>query len=351
MTGARSRIARLAVAAAIVLPAVLGSFSTSQAAPSKAQVDAAKAKLDALNHQLEILAERFNTAQVVFQQDQAKRDAAQRQMEAAKASAQAAQAQLAAREKAAFTGQGAQLNTLLGSQSFADFSDRLAFMGAMASNDADLATQYQAATRQAQAAQLEYQAAVDDQQKQLDTISTAKSQAADAAQQQQQQYSQIYGSYQKAQAALRAAAQAAAQAPPPSGSGGSTGGFVPPPNASAAQIAIAAAQSVIGTQYVWGAADPSVGFDCSGLVMWAYAHAGISLPHSSTMMAAMLPHVTYSELQPGDLVFFYSPVSHVGLYIGGGQMIDAAHSGPGGEVNIRSIASFGAFDYGGRISG
>jgi cell wall-associated NlpC family hydrolase len=69
------------------------------------------------------------------------------------------------------------------------------------------------------------------------------------------------------------------------------------------------------------------------------------------MMAAMLPHVAYSDLQPGDLVFFYSPVSHVGLYIGGGLMIDADHPGAGGEVAVRSVSSFSSFDYGGRISG
>ncbi len=94
---------------------------------------------------------------------------------------------------------------------------------------------------------------------------------------------------------------------------------------------------MIGTQYVWGAADPSVGFDCSGLTMWAWAHAGVSLPHSSAMQYAVLPHVSRDQLAPGDLVFFYSPISHVGLYIGNGQMIDASHPGPGGEVAIRSI--------------
>ena len=125
----------------------------------------------------------------------------------------------------------------------------------------------------------------------------------------------------------------------------------PPPNGSAAEIAITYARSVIGTQYVWASADPNVGFDCSGLVLWAYAHAGVSLPHSSAMMAAMLPHVSRADLVPGDLVFFYTPVSHVGLYIGGGTMIDTIHPGAGGEVNYRNIDSFGSFVYGGRISG
>jgi cell wall-associated NlpC family hydrolase len=84
---------------------------------------------------------------------------------------------------------------------------------------------------------------------------------------------------------------------------------------------------VIGTQYVWAAADPNVGFDCSGLVMWSYAHAGVSLPHSSAMMAAMLPHVSRADLVPGDLVFFYSPVSHVGIYAGNGTVLNATQSG------------------------
>jgi cell wall-associated NlpC family hydrolase len=124
--------------------------------------------------------------------------------------------------------------------------------------------------------------------------------------------------------------------------------FVPPQNASAAQIAIAAAESVIGTTYVFASADPNVGFDCSGLVMWSYAQAGISLPHSSAAMYGMLPHLSQSELVPGDLLFFYTPVSHVGIYLGGSSMIDASHPGPGGEVAVRTIY-WDSFVGGGRI--
>ena len=105
---------------------------------------------------------------------------------------------------------------------------------------------------------------------------------------------------------------------------------------------------MIGTTYVFGSADPNVGFDCSGLVMWSYAQAGISLPHSSAMMSEMLPRLSQSELLPGDLMFFYSPVSHVAIYLGGGSMIDASHPGPGGEVQIRPVY-WDYFDWGGRI--
>ncbi len=74
---------------------------------------------------------------------------------------------------------------------------------------------------------------------------------------------------------------------------------------------------MIGTQYVWGAADPSVGFDCSGLTSWAYAQAGVYLPHSSYSQYSSVPHVPIDQIQPGDLLFFYSPTSHVAMYIGG----------------------------------
>ena len=119
--------------------------------------------------------------------------------------------------------------------------------------------------------------------------------------------------------------------------GGGSGGA----GGAGARAAISAAYSVIGTRYVWGGSTPR-GFDCSGLTMWAWAHGGVSLSHSSQAQYAQLPHVSRGGLRPGDLVFFYRPISHVGLYIGGGRMIDASHPGPGGEVAIRAV-NWGAY--------
>ncbi|HWG65498.1 MAG TPA: NlpC/P60 family protein [Streptosporangiaceae bacterium] len=81
-----------------------------------------------------------------------------------------------------------------------------------------------------------------------------------------------------------------------------------------------------GSPYVWGAAGPSA-FDCSGLVMWAYQQVGISLPHYTGAQWNSGMHVSRSQLQPGDLVFFYPDIGHVGIYIGNGLMVDAPDFG------------------------
>ncbi|CCH87029.1 Cell wall-associated hydrolase [Modestobacter italicus] len=95
---------------------------------------------------------------------------------------------------------------------------------------------------------------------------------------------------------------------------------VVPGSASATAIEMALAQ--VGDPYVWGASGPD-GFDCSGLTSFAYAAAGVSLPRASRTQATVGREVSRGELQPGDLVFFYDPISHVGLYIGNGQMVHA----------------------------
>ena len=91
---------------------------------------------------------------------------------------------------------------------------------------------------------------------------------------------------------------------------------------SATATAIETALAQVGDPYVWGASGPD-GFDCSGLTSYAYAAAGVSLPRASRSQATVGREVFRGELQPGDLVFFYDPISHVGLYIGNGQMVHA----------------------------
>jgi len=100
---------------------------------------------------------------------------------------------------------------------------------------------------------------------------------------------------------------------------------IPTANTVGAQ-ALQAAITREGDPYVWGAAGPGE-FDCSGLVVWAYAQEGIALPHYTGSLWNSGMHVARSDLEPGDLVFFFSDISHVGIYLGDGMMIDAPDFG------------------------
>jgi len=116
---------------------------------------------------------------------------------------------------------------------------------------------------------------------------------------------------------------------------------------SAAQTAVNTALAQQGDPYVWGGAGPD-GFDCSGLMQYAYASAGIYLPHSSSMQSTIGTPVAYSDLQPGDLVFFYSPVSHVAMYIGNGQIVQASTYGQ--PVQVTELAYMPGFNSARRIA-
>jgi cell wall-associated NlpC family hydrolase len=106
---------------------------------------------------------------------------------------------------------------------------------------------------------------------------------------------------------------------------------------AAGNAAVAAAESQLGVPYVWGAEDPGVGFDCSGLTQWAWAQAGVSIPRVADDQWADLPHVSLSDLEPGDLLFYYNldgdnEVDHVVMYVGSGPygtqtIIQAAYTG------------------------
>jgi cell wall-associated NlpC family hydrolase len=107
---------------------------------------------------------------------------------------------------------------------------------------------------------------------------------------------------------------------------------------SAAAVAIAAALAQVGDSYVAAGTGPD-GFDCSGLTSFAYSTAGFSLPHSSRAQSTLGRQVSRNQLQPGDLVFYYSPISHVALYIGNGMIVHARTYGK--PVAVTSVDQSG----------
>lgn len=119
----------------------------------------------------------------------------------------------------------------------------------------------------------------------------------------------------------------------------------PKPRPTLGQRAVKVALRAVGVPYSWGGASPASGFDCSGLVRWAYGRLGVDLPHSSYALYDRGRRIARSRMKPGDVVFF-SGLGHVGLYLGGGRMVHSPSSGRTVEV-VRLASS----SYGGRLIG
>ena len=152
----------------------------------------------------------------------------------------------------------------------------------------------------------------------------------------------LFRSLQRELEAQRAAAAAGATSGGSSGgSGGGSASSAPvisnyPAPSGLAGVAIQAALGQLGVPYRYAQASPGVAFDCSGLTYYAWAQAGVSLPRNSRMQAAAIPRVPIAAAQPGDLLFYYSPISHVGIYLGNGQLVHAPNTGTHVKVsNVR----------------
>lgn len=109
--------------------------------------------------------------------------------------------------------------------------------------------------------------------------------------------------------------------------------------------AAAVALEAVGVPYRWGGSSPAGGFDCSGLVYWAYGRVGVELPHSSYALYDRGRQIARSDLRPGDLLFF-SGLGHVGIYLGRGRMVHAPRSG-----RLVEVVGLGGSGYGGRLVG
>jgi cell wall-associated NlpC family hydrolase len=186
----------------------------------------------------------------------------------------------------------------------------------------------------------------------------ARAEAAAAAQQAAQAAAQARAAQQAAQLAAQQAAQRSAQSQTADQAPAATTTTTTPaatvtavpavpavPGVSAAAAeAVAAAEGRVGDPYVWGAAGPGA-FDCSGLVMWAYAQAGVYLPHYSGAQYNDTIHIPMSDLEPGDLVFPADPGEHVAIYIGNGEIVQAPYTG----ANVQIVPLSGFFVLASRV--
>jgi cell wall-associated NlpC family hydrolase len=308
-----------------VLPHVAGA---SPGQPTIAQVNA---KLDKLARQNEVLAEQYNKTTAEVQADQKAADAAQRQALTAATDFDKARTRLretvtAEYESPSFSHAGALLNSDNGQS----YLDTLSTMSLVSSHRAEIVSQIRAVQTNAKTAQSKaskllsaaqaHAAALDKQKKTIeaDTQKFKNMLASLTAAQQR--------AYEQRQAVSEAAAKAAmaqTPTPPPASSNPPSGGGSTPAPSSKAQAAVDYAIAQVGKAYVFAGTGPDA-FDCSGLTMMAWAQAGVSLPHQASAQYEMGTHVSSSELQPGDLVFLYSPISHVEIMVGPDLAVSAA---------------------------
>jgi len=371
------RTARFRTAAAFVATVALlttgGLANVAHATPAselsaeRAKAAQLQAEIEANGNRVSILDEQFNVAEQAIQQTTDQLNADQAQVDAKVRATDRVRAQLA--DRAAQLYMDAGNPTPLGAfdvSSTQALGSRSAYGAAAADQDHQLMDTAKVAIEQLglqQQTLAKARARAEAQRNALDatrreiTDATAQQEALLAqangkikslvdqiqAEQEQAQEAAARASMERAaqeQAAqARAAQQQAASSTGSSdnGSAGTSGGSSsePPPTnlpapSSHAQIAVSTAEAQLGKPYVYAGAGPD-SFDCSGLTMYAWAAAGVSLPHNAEAQYQSLSHVPIDALQPGDLVFFGSPIHHVGLFVGNGTMIEAPYTG----VNVR----------------
>jgi peptidoglycan DL-endopeptidase CwlO len=363
-------IAALALVVALVPLISAGRAHADPIDDKRAEAQALQNEIDANGAQLDALSERYNGAQYRFEQAQAAATEAQQKLDATTAEVARLRDLVNQRAAALYRGLGQGGPVNLDVSSAANLIASSKYSKAAAQHDTDLLDQL----RRAERALRDQKAAADqaqvDAQDEQRAIAKAQAGVEAANARQEQLLSQVNGEIaqlvaeeqaRKEAAELAAAQQrytaaAAANVPttnstatsgtaPSTGrsgtSGGTSGGGGPAPSANVpvngggASAAIAYARSQLGKPYCYGGAGPAC-FDCSGLTMRAWGAAGVSMPHYSGAQYSMFPHVPLSAMQPGDLVFWGPGGSdHVGLYIGGGQMIAAPHTGD--VVKIQAV--------------
>jgi len=371
--------------AALLLIATLIPANVSSASPSRRDLAKAEERLSELNRGLDVLVEQYDQTKVLLSDAQTQLARLQRLSTHAEADADAARQALTERVVAAFKQNGAVVESVLSSETLSDLADRMMFVSKLAEQDAELASNADRTRRAAITTALNVTRTVHLRQALLDQLAGRQADIEEGISAQQALVAQIAGSIAKAEATARAEAarQKALRSTAPTLAGSSTPGPTTTPKATpapaptsaaptptvtstkpvpspsststsggsagpsaAALIAVRAAYSVLGVPYQWAGASPSTGFDCSGLTMWSWAHAGVSLPHSSALQYQVIRHVSRSQLLPGDLVFFYSPICHVGMYVGNDTMIHAPHTGS--YVQLTRFSTYPSFVGAGR---
>lgn len=317
--------ARSVLVAAFLLPLTVLSTGLLTASATPATSTRLEDQLDRQNREADALVEQYNQSNEALKEIRRSLKGLRAEASGAQDDLRKLQATLGARASAAYTqGAGSAVAAVLGSDDPAAAIARVQVLDLLAAHDGDLMDQLGVAGQAFDERQRNLVAAEKAQAAEVERLAAKKAEVERAA-------DKTRALLARMRAADRPAAPSAPSspvAPPPSGGGGGGSG------SAAAAVAFARAQ--VGKPYCYGGSGPGC-FDCSGLTMMAWAQAGVSLPHSSASQYNVGRRISASELQPGDLIFYYSPISHVSIYIGGGQRISATHTGD--YVRVQSLGS------------
>jgi cell wall-associated NlpC family hydrolase len=312
--------------AAILLPlTVLSTGSNTTALATPASSARLEDQLDQLNREADQLVEQYNQSRDALDRIRKSLKNLRTQATGAEDEVRKLQASLGARASAAYTqGAGSAVAAVLGSDDPAAAIARVQVLELLAANDGDLMDQLGLAGKVLAARKADLVAAEKAQAAEVKRLDAKKAEVERAANRTRALLARMRAA-DRPQAPTRPSNPAP---PPPSGGGGGGSG--------SAAAAVAYARAQVGKPYCYGGAGPGC-FDCSGLTMMAWRQAGISLPHSSAAQYNVGRRISAGELQPGDLIFYYYPISHVSIYIGGGQRISATHTGD--YVRVQSLGS------------
>ncbi|WP_238993588.1 C40 family peptidase [Nocardioides caldifontis] len=315
MTNGRKRTAAALTTLCIAL--VGGSVVTASPSVADPDIDDVRARADDLYHRAEKASERFNTAKLRLQKAEKRLDRLQHDIEEREERVEELRGVVATQVVSYYQGDSISMAGQL-----ATAEDPDAFIGQM-----QTISEY--TSQQA--------AVIDELTAEVDTLGEREQDAEEQAKEIAATKEQLAGEKQlidrradEAEALLERLEEKQRE----SRSASPVVGEVAASGSAGAAVQQALAQ--VGDAYVYGATGPDA-FDCSGLTMFAWAAAGVSLPHSSSAQMGSGTPVSIDALQPGDLVFYYSPVSHVGMYIGNGQLVHAANPSTG--VQVTSVDS------------
>lgn len=375
--GSRRRLllAILPAAGAIFLGFGDAAADPSQIAGKRAQAQVVLDQIRAMDVELEQAVEAWNGANVELDRLDGELRSNRRHLTVARSSLTAAQRHVSERLVALYVngGGGGVIEIVLGAESLDDLLSRLDTVERVSAQDAKVLAEMKTFRREVQERKLRLQRARTRQAQVVADKARARGEIESRLASRQSMLASIRDEIEQlqaqerrrqerlaaqARARLQAQASAAASEIRALGDVGATdaapeAGEAAEPSSDGAEAAatpaapparyggvVGVAMQYLGVPYRWGGADPS-GFDCSGLIMYAYAKVGVSLPHHAASQFGMGVPVSRDELQPGDLVFFHG-LGHAGIYIGGGQMIHAPQTGD--VVKISNIMSGWYYD-------